>query len=68
MKIGLRAPSLKRSFKARTTGKLKRSLKAAINPLYGKSGVGLLSNPKRAVNNKIYKKTSYSFFGLFKKK
>jgi len=68
MKIGIRTPSLKRSFKARTTGKLTRTIKAAVSPLYGKPGVGLLSNPKRAVNNKIYKKTSFSFFGLFKKK
>lgn len=34
MKVGMRKPSLKKSFKARTTGKLNRSVKSAINPLY----------------------------------
>lgn len=36
MKIGLRKPSIKKSLKARTTGKLKRSIKSSVNPLYGK--------------------------------
>jgi hypothetical protein len=36
MKVGMRKPSLKRSLKARTTGKWKRQAKRAINPLYGK--------------------------------
>ena len=36
MKIGMRKPSLKRSLKARTTGKWKRQAKRAINPLYEK--------------------------------
>ena len=33
MKIGFRKPSIKRSIKARTTGKLKRQVKKAINPI-----------------------------------
>lgn len=40
MKIGFRTPSLKKSFKARTTSKYKRQLKSAIDPTYGKKGVG----------------------------
>lgn len=36
MKIGLRKPSIKRSIKARTTGKLKRKIKSSIDPTYGK--------------------------------
>ncbi|MEF9922024.1 MAG: hypothetical protein RR769_03840 [Anaerovoracaceae bacterium] len=36
MKVGMRKPSLKRSLKARTTGKWKRQEKRAINPLYSK--------------------------------
>lgn len=65
MKFGMRTPSLKKSISARTTGKLKRSVKGAINPLYGKAGMGLL-NPKKALYNKVYKKTSFSFWDLFK--
>ena len=66
MKFGLRTPSLKKSIKARTTGRLKRSVKSAINPLYGKKGMGLL-HPKKAVYNKIYSKNSVSVWDLFKK-
>lgn len=40
MKFGMRTPSLKKSFKARTTGNLKRQVKSTINPLYGKRGMG----------------------------
>lgn len=65
MKFGMRTPSLKKSISARTTGKLKRSMKSAINPLYGKKGMGLL-NPKKAIYNKVYKKTTFSFWDLFK--
>ncbi len=66
MKFGMRTPSLKKSIKARTTGKLKRSIKKAINPLYGKKGMGMIKNPKKAIYNKVYKKTTFSFFDLFK--
>lgn len=36
MKIGYRSPSLSKSLKARTTGKLKRQMKKTVNPFYGK--------------------------------
>ncbi len=67
MKIGMRKPSLKRSLKARTTGKAKRAIKKAINPTYGKKGMGMIKNPKKAVYNKVYKKTTFSIMDLFKK-
>lgn len=60
MKIGPRKPSLKRSVKAKTTGKIKRQAKRSIDPTYGKKGVGWVKNPKKATYNKIYNKTSYS--------
>lgn len=66
MKFGLRTPSLKKSIKARTTGRIKREVKSAINPLYGKKGMGWINNPKKAAYNKVYKKTSFSIFDLFK--
>lgn len=65
MKIGIRKPSLKRMLKARTTGKLKRKVKSSLNPLYGKKGMGILK-PKKALYNKVYKKTSFNIFKLFK--
>ena len=66
MKFGFRKPSLKKSFKARTTGKIKRKVKKAVNPLYGKKGAEWLNNPKKAAYNKIYNKTTKSIWSLFK--
>jgi hypothetical protein len=62
MKFGIRKPSIKRSISARTTGRVKRTVKSAINPLYGKKGTGVLRNPKKALSNKVYNKTSLSAF------
>ena len=67
MKFGMRTPSLKKSIKARTTGKAKRAIKKAIDPAYGKKGMGILKNPKKAVYNKVYRKTTFSLGDLFKK-
>lgn len=58
MKIGYRKPSIKKSFKSKTTGSLKRTVKRGINPVYGKKGTGLLKNPKKAIYNKVYNATS----------
>lgn len=60
MKIGVRAPNVKKRIKARTTGKVKRAVKKNINPLYGKKGMGLINDPKKAVYNKVYNKTTVS--------
>ena len=67
MKIGIRKPSLKKSIKARTTGKAKRKVKKIFIPWYGKKGTGWIKNPKKALYNKIYNKTSFSLFDLIKK-
>ena len=66
MKFGLRTPSLKRSLKARTTGRAKRAVKKALIPGYGKKGAGWIKNPKKAAYNKVYNKTSFSLWDLFK--
>lgn len=60
MKIGVRKPSIKKSFKARTTGKAKRAIKKAVIPGYGKKGTGWIKDPKRAAYNKVYNKTTVS--------
>ena len=66
MKFGFRKPSVKKSIKARTTGRIKRTVKKTINPLYGKKGVGFIKNPKKSIYNKIYKKTSFGLSDIFK--
>lgn len=66
MKFGIRTPSLKKSIKARTTGRAKRTVKKTLVPGYGKKGAGWVKNPKKAAYNKIYHKTSFNIFDLFK--
>lgn len=62
MKTGFRTPSVSKSINARTTGKIKRSVKRSVNPLYGKKGMGYINNPQKAVYNKVYNKTTSSIF------
>lgn len=66
MKFGMRTPSFKKSFKARTSGRLKRQAKSAINPYYGKKGTGWARDPKKAAYNKVYNKTSFDGFKFLK--
>ncbi|HJJ11756.1 MAG TPA: hypothetical protein OIM48_00340 [Clostridiaceae bacterium] len=66
MKFGIRKPNIKSSIKARTTGRIKRSAKKAINPFYGKRGMGYITNPKKAVYNKVYNKTSFGIQDILK--
>ena len=66
MKIGYRKPNIKKSFKARTTGKVKRKMKKAVNPFYGKKGMGYVKNPKKAVYNKVYNKTTFGTTDVIK--
>ena len=66
MKLGIRKPTFKKSLASRTTGKLKRSVKKAVIPGYGKKGSGLVKDPKKSVYNKAYKKTSFSIWDIFK--
>ena len=67
MKIGMRKPSIKKSIKARTTGRIKREIKSSVNPLYGKKGMGFVNNPKKSVYNKVYNKTSFGVIDVLKK-
>lgn len=58
MKFGIRKPNYKARLKARTTGKLKRQVKKAVNPLYGKKGMGFVKNPKKSIENAVYHRTT----------
>lgn len=59
MKYGIRKPNIKKSIKARTTGKMKRNLKKSVNPLYGKKGIGFINDPKKAAYNAVYSRTTF---------
>ena len=62
----MRKPSLTKSLKARTTSKWKRQAKKAIIPGYGTKGMGWVKNPKKAMYNKVYHKTTFGLSDLFK--
>lgn len=62
----MRKPSFKRSFSARTTGRAKRAFKRSINPYYGKKGMGWINNPKKAMYNKVYRKTTFGVSDIVK--
>lgn len=68
MKFGVRKPSVKRSIKARTTGRAKRAIKKSVNPMYGKKGMGMIKNPKKSVYNKVYNKTTVDSLSSLKKR
>ena len=55
MKFGIRTPSLKRRIAARTS--LKRMVRHKLGMKMPR-GLGMVSNPKRAMYNKIYHRTT----------
>lgn len=57
MKFGFRVPSFKKKFAARTS--LKRFARHSLG-MKAPKGLGLLTNPKKAVYNKVYNKTTFS--------
>lgn len=67
MKVGIRKPSIKRSLKARTTGRAKRALKRSINPFYGKRGMGFLLHPLKAAYGWVYRRVTVSVSWLLHK-
>ena len=60
MKYGIRTPNINKRISTRTTGKIKRTANKAVNPLYGKKGMGFINNPSKAIYNKVYNKTTIS--------
>lgn len=66
MKYGMRKPSVKKSIKARTTGNVKRAVKKAVVPGYGKKGSGWVKDPKKAAYNKVYNKTTFGVNDVYK--
>jgi hypothetical protein len=66
MRFGFRTPSIKRSFKAHTTGYLKRTARRAVDPFYGTPGIGLIKGPRRAAYNKVYRGATYGMPDFFK--
>jgi len=64
MKFGVRRPSLKKSFAARTS--LKRIVRHNLG-IKAPKGYGWLTNPKRAAYNRVYSRSSVSLWSLLSK-
>ncbi|SKA26283.1 hypothetical protein [Consotaella salsifontis] len=61
MKFGVRRPSIRKSFAARTSPA--RFVRHSLG-LKAPRGYGWLTNPKRAAYNRVYSRTSISFWSL----
>ena len=64
MKFGMRKPSLKKSFAARTSAK--RMIKNSLG-LKAPRGYGWITNPKKASYNRVYNRTTFSLWSLLRK-
>jgi hypothetical protein len=64
MKFGVRKPSLKKMVSARLSPK--RMIRHSFG-LKAPSGWGWLTNPYKAIYNRVYNRTSISFLDLLKK-
>lgn len=64
MKFGIRRPSIKRSIAARTS--VKRMVKHSFG-LKAPRGMGWVTDPKRATYNRVYDRTTVSFWSLLKR-
>lgn len=63
MKFGIRRPSLKKSLTARTS--IKRFARHNLG-LKAPRGYGWFTNPKRAAYNRIYSRTTVSFWSILR--
>ena len=64
MKFGMRRPSIRRSIAARTSPT--RIVQSRLG-LKAPRGWGWLTNPKRAAYNRVYNRTTFSFWGLLRR-
>jgi len=63
MKFGMRIPSVKKSLVAKTS--VKRYIRHSLG-VKAPRGWGWLTNSKKAAYNKVYRKTTFSIFDIFK--
>ncbi|MFG1421733.1 hypothetical protein [Roseixanthobacter liquoris] len=64
MKFGIRKPSIRKSIAARTS--VKRMVQSQLG-LKAPRGMGWLTNPKRAARNRIYNRTTISFWSILRR-
>nr|WP_276538720.1 hypothetical protein [Dehalobacterium formicoaceticum] len=59
----MRKPSIRKSIAARTS--VKRYIRHSLG-VKAPRGWGWITNPKKALYNKVYRKTTFSIFDIFK--
>lgn len=64
MKIGVRRPSIRKSIPARTSWKRYVRHSLGFKALHG---YGWLTNPQRAAYNRVYNRTTISFWTLLRR-
>lgn len=64
MKFGMRKPSIRKRISARTSIKRQLVHRAGLKM---PRGTGWIRNPKKAVYNKVYNRTTFDIFKLIKK-
>lgn len=64
MKLGLRKPSAKKMFAARTSAK--RAVRHRLG-LKAPRGWGWLTNPNKALYNRVYNRTTFSVWDVLKR-
>jgi hypothetical protein len=64
MKWGVRKPSIRKRLAARTS--FKRAVKSKLG-LRAPRGYGWITNPKKAAYNRVYNRTTVSFWSLLRK-
>ena len=64
MKFGIRRPSIRKSIAARTSWK--RYMRQSLG-LKAPRGYGWVTNPKRAAYNRVYSRSTISFWSLLRK-
>lgn len=62
MRGGYRKPSIKKSVKARTSGRVTRAAKRSVSPGYGSKGMGWAKDPKKSGYNAVYSRTTKSAY------
>ena len=64
MKLGIRKPSIRKSLAARTSAR--RYVRHSLG-VKAPRGWGWLTNPKKAAYNRVYSRTTMSFWSLLSK-
>lgn len=67
VRFGIRRPRPLSSLRARTTGRVERSIKRALVPGYGRPGTGWVRDPRRAARSTVHRRTTIGVGDLLRR-